>query len=701
MATTPLPGSTIFDCTSHREHMLPLPVSPVQHSSKRARSPSPDEHYPTKRPAGTAPATVISNDSAAPMTLSRSSPAFTTPLSLGAATAAVPNGRREHRDDEPPATTSDDPMDVDLPLPSPQTHTRTSIPLHRGKPRNARGTSKTTSEFTGRSRSSLAAQRLKAAVADGSFERNPTRNLSFLQKLADLDEHAEVKDTKDGTYIWHSACGKWFKTKDGGPYSLQLFSAHVKSCKPGTKQAKAADRSRASDSTARSSGESDVGRQKEQTGENGGGKGTDVKNDGERSGKKKTSNAKLKTRRTKIELPPQKNTLLSWTKKIVQHKTASSPAKGVIDAVSQSPGVAADLTAGERSQVLPLGIGESPGATTQNEEPKPEIQSVDDRKPALKTSTLLTWARKLGWSSESRVKSKASKTIRSHASVQVLPAPVSSGTEASPESTLESNPRPRSRRACQGLTGAADERVPIYVRQALVSGAGSTSVHKISRTLFSQSFKTLTPKQKMTVEAAQLQERTWRNDIWSESVFATSCSGFIEVLVEDGPVVCSHCLALLKQHRFQTALNKAIKKKTRKVKHQFRNRKYRSDTLAALFARSAGLEALIMDEVRLTAFVPLHLVFMFFICFQSPDATAYKRLAVGLLEGKLSGYPIVSDLLRALAEQVDREERGVGRQNFKYGPTLNEFAHMAAIISPELYRILSKHLPLPALRHLK
>ena len=58
-------------------------------------------------------------------------------------------------------------------------------------------------------------------------------------------------------------------------------------------------------------------------------------------------------------------------------------------------------------------------------------------------------------------------------------------------------------------------------------------------------------------------------------------------------------------------------------------------------------------------------------------------------------------MMSALAELMDREERGVGRQNFQYGPSLVEFANMCAIISPELYRLLAQHFPLPTIRHLK
>ena len=90
-----------------------------------------------------------------------------------------------------------------------------------------------------------------------------------------------------------------------------------------------------------------------------------------------------------------------------------------------------------------------------------------------------------------------------------------------------------------------------------------------------------------------------------------------------------------------------------------------------------------------------------FVELQDPDATAYARLAAGLANGALSGYPVVGNMMSALAELMDREERGVGRQNFQYGPSLVEFANMCAIISPELYRLLAQHFPLPTIRHLK
>ena len=46
----------------------------------------------------------------------------------------------------------------------------------------------------------------------------------------------------------------------------------------------------------------------------------------------------------------------------------------------------------------------------------------------------------------------------------------------------------------------------------------------------------------------------------------------------------------------------------------------------------------------------------------------------------------------------DRDERGVGLQNFSHAPELDEFAHMCAITSPEAYRMLRREFPLRTIR---
>ncbi|KAG2145168.1 hypothetical protein DEU56DRAFT_732350 [Suillus clintonianus] len=46
-----------------------------------------------------------------------------------------------------------------------------------------------------------------------------------------------------------------------------------------------------------------------------------------------------------------------------------------------------------------------------------------------------------------------------------------------------------------------------------------------------------------------------------------------------------------------------------------------------------------------------------------------------------------------MVTKLDREERGVGMQNFKYSPSWDEFSNVLRIHSPQALRFLSKHLP--------
>lgn len=49
-----------------------------------------------------------------------------------------------------------------------------------------------------------------------------------------------------------------------------------------------------------------------------------------------------------------------------------------------------------------------------------------------------------------------------------------------------------------------------------------------------------------------------------------------------------------------------------------------------------------------------------------------------------------------MVEKHDREERGVGMQNFRYAPAWDEYAHLLAIESPRAYRVIRKHFPCPS-----
>lgn len=78
----------------------------------------------------------------------------------------------------------------------------------------------------------------------------------------------------------------------------------------------------------------------------------------------------------------------------------------------------------------------------------------------------------------------------------------------------------------------------------------------------------------------------------------------------------------------------------------------------------------------------------------------FTRFALQVQEGKYEDCEVLLDLVKALVDRQDRRSHGIGNQNFHYGTALSNFAEVCAIISPELYRMLQKDMPLPALRTL-
>lgn len=58
-------------------------------------------------------------------------------------------------------------------------------------------------------------------------------------------------------------------------------------------------------------------------------------------------------------------------------------------------------------------------------------------------------------------------------------------------------------------------------------------------------------------------------------------------------------------------------------------------------------------------------------------------------------------LLEAMVQKHDREDRGIGLQNFKYAPAWDEFCHIVNIHSPRAYRALRHSFPAPTQRNFK
>jgi hypothetical protein len=76
------------------------------------------------------------------------------------------------------------------------------------------------------------------------------------------------------------------------------------------------------------------------------------------------------------------------------------------------------------------------------------------------------------------------------------------------------------------------------------------------------------------------------------------------------------------------------------------------------------------------------------------------RYAQGVLNGTYNNK-VFDGLLEAVVTRYDKEERGVGMQNFRYAPAWDEMCNILQIHSPRMYESLGKHFPMRTIRNFR
>ena len=79
----------------------------------------------------------------------------------------------------------------------------------------------------------------------------------------------------------------------------------------------------------------------------------------------------------------------------------------------------------------------------------------------------------------------------------------------------------------------------------------------------------------------------------------------------------------------------------------------------------------------------------------------FVRFAQGAIQGKYDNSPIFMGLIHAMVTKVNKEERGVGMQNFKYAPAWDEFVHIVSIHSPRAHKFLREHFPARTIQNIR
>lgn len=73
----------------------------------------------------------------------------------------------------------------------------------------------------------------------------------------------------------------------------------------------------------------------------------------------------------------------------------------------------------------------------------------------------------------------------------------------------------------------------------------------------------------------------------------------------------------------------------------------------------------------------------------------------GVLSGKYKGNEMFGGLLHTLIIKSNKEQQGVGMQNFTYRANIVEFAHIIQTHSTRAYNTIKEFLPLPTVRTLQ
>lgn len=350
----------------------------------------------------------------------------------------------------------------------------------------------------------------------------------------------------------------------------------------------------------------------------------------------------------------------------------------------------------------------------------------------MRTSTLDHWAPQLGWVKQEKpcaaevadtteaakggqvteanlnlgtAEVTAEAVAKPEAAVVIVAATVqpavekkiSSSAAAKSKTQTTSLPLPCKSAPCPGITASHEPRVTAYLDRTGALGGGAPSVTTVARDLFGNKaivYSKLSGTDKEKVDTEQKHRWAWRNDHGFQAVFSATCR---KSTSPDTGGPCLACSQVLRLKSFRNALKVPMPKKD---DYRYLNEKYRNASLGTVYTKAHGISGLIQDKVR--SFILLFPSIANIMIVQSNPRSTFVRFAEMVQDGKFDGDDCAAflELVKAMVDVEDRNERGVGMQNFKYGPALLEFAHTCAIVSPTLYRSLQSQFKLPAPRTL-
>ncbi|KAK7462206.1 hypothetical protein VKT23_007811 [Stygiomarasmius scandens] len=190
------------------------------------------------------------------------------------------------------------------------------------------------------------------------------------------------------------------------------------------------------------------------------------------------------------------------------------------------------------------------------------------------------------------------------------------------------------------------------------SGGGSPSITKLALELFTLPYRKLTRSQKSEVAIAQTHNFTWKNDHPNLCVFSTQCTHI-------SPGIDSAQIDIPEDENYK-----------------YVNTQWRVEKLGEQFVKTHGLKPM-LDAT------------------ESGEGSVWVNFARGVLDGKYKDRKVFLGLVKSMVTKIDRDERGVGMQNFCHAPGWDELVQILHSHSPRVHRLLSKHFPVRIDRNIR
>lgn len=232
--------------------------------------------------------------------------------------------------------------------------------------------------------------------------------------------------------------------------------------------------------------------------------------------------------------------------------------------------------------------------------------------------------------------------------------------------------------------GLRDDKVQLYVTQAVQIIGGSRPKYVIAKELFPQVFtdekkvkivEKLNDDQKHILQDAVFSECLWRVDKLGKCVRSLRCHRTVDSLAKAG--ACRACQDLKSVANFRSVLSRA------KAPKNLENVKFvpsvytESDPFLRKLSKNSSFRAL-YQVVKEQATAD-----------EKKKAAFWLKCARMGLFGHFRTHPVFEGLIESMVEIKDKERRGVGKQNMQYSRPLDDFMNAFSAISMEAFEIFA------------